>query len=184
MSSAYPPPPPPPSRSTPPPPTAQPWNGRHWPGEAASRGRAWLAGLADQAVLVGFFLLALGTALLLPDSSGEGLRAGLVVTAAVGALVLMLVECWCLVVRRATVGLWLAGVRGSRSVRVGLDDALEHFAYFWPSTVLLVAGSLFGDRGPSGLVHDPRGSISPWARAVGWVVLLASPVPLVVALAG
>lgn len=151
-----------------------------------------LAGALDQLVFLAVALLGFGGGLLAAESGGGGAAIGIGIGAALGGIVVCVVVQILVAVRTGvTAGLFLLGLRLDPGKPVHwADDAGEWLLAFWQHLVLLPFVSLL-DRltgrernGVDGIVRDHRarrvGSLL--ARLLLAAVLLASPVPLALAL--
>lgn len=151
-------------------------------------GRAPVARFVDQLALLGVFVLALGTGLLVAEGGstavgvGGGIVGGIVVT-----LVCLFVEVRLMVRAGTTLGLFVLGVRTDPRRDVHwYDDAADWFFSFWPDLVLAPLARLVGGRRADRerpFVRDPRARSAGGrlGRLVLVAAVLASPLPLVAA---
>lgn len=160
-----------------------------------SRTTLLLAGALDQLLFLGIFLAGLGAGLLLAQrGEGSSLPIGLGIGAGiVGALVCLFVQIRLAVRSGSTVGLFLVGCRFDPATPVDwYDDAVDWLLLFWRNLLLAPVDWLFArfsrrdrDGRSTGFIRDPRaltGAGRVW-RAVLAVLLIASPLPLVLAFA-
>lgn len=193
---SYPPPPPPPGRASypppPPPPPPLPYaqvghGYSHPPSPLPAEGRSvgwfrvWVGCLLDLAALFAPTLWALGVLALTDAGSGA---APVVVGVAIGGAVVVLVgnivggrlAGW-------TVGLFVLGLHEPDADPYAFDELWEPLV----APLLIPLTALFAGRSePTGVLRDLRLRAAGWrlARLLVALLVLAAPVPFVVALAG